>query len=298
LRLVCTLLLAVPVLAQEAPAVFTADSRLVVLHATVVDKDGKHLLEVPRSAFRVFEDGVEQQLKIFRREDVPVSMGLLVDNSGSMRGKRQKVEAAALALVKASNRQDEVFIVNFNDEPYRDVEFTSDVQKLTQGLARIDARGGTAMRDAVHQSILYARGKGRRDKKVLIVVTDGNDNMSGATLEEIMQQAQQAEILVYAIGLLSEEERKDAREARRALDAIAKATGGEAFYPETADEVGEIALRVAQEIRSQYILGYTPTNQALDGTYRRVRVTVRGRGRAAVRTRTGYYATAELARRP
>ncbi len=288
-----------PLFGQETSgAVFRAETRLVVLHASVVDKNGRLVTNLPRTAFKVYEDGVEQQIKIFRREDVPVSMGLVIDNSGSMRDKRPKVEAAALALVKASNPQDEVFIVNFNDDAYLDVDFTNDIKKLEEGLSRIDSRGGTAMRDAIYLSLEHLKQKGKRDKKVILVVTDGNDNTSEMTLEKLVARAQQSEVLIYAIGLLSEEERREARRAKRGLDAITQATGGQAYYPKQLDEVQKIALQVAHDIRNQYIIAYSPSNQALDGSYRQIRVSVSGPNRPVVRTRTGYYATPEPSRRP
>ena len=258
-----------PVLAQdEGPATFRAGTRLVVLHATVVDRRGKLVTDLPRAAFHVFEDGVEQPLKIFKREDVPVSMGIVIDNSGSMRDKRKKVEDAAMALVSASNPQDEVFVVNFNDEAYLDVDLTNSMKKLEEGVARIDSRGGTAMRDAIDVSMDHLQKKAKRDKKVLVVVTDGNDNMSEITLEKLVQEAQQQEVLIYTIGLLTEEERREANRAKRALDTITHATGGQAHYPKLVDEVGKLALQVAHDIRNQYIIAYTPTDASLDGTYR------------------------------
>ncbi|MGD0014451.1 MAG: VWA domain-containing protein [Bryobacteraceae bacterium] len=283
---------------EESAAVFRADARLVVLHATVVDGSGRLVTNLSRIAFRVYEDGVEQTMRVFRREDVPVSMGIIIDNSMSMKGKRSKVEAAAANLVAASNPQDEVFVINFNDEAYRDADFTSDIQKLAKGLARIDSRGGTAVRDALLAGIRYAKAKGRNDKKVLVVVTDGEDNMSGATLPEVVREAQQSEVLVYVIGLLSEEERAAARRAERELDEITRATGGQAWYPAEVGETGRIALAVAHDIRNQYILAYTPSNPKLDGRFRQIRVTAGGGGRLTVRTRTGYWATPDLGTRP
>jgi VWFA-related protein len=278
--------------AQEDAPVFRSDTRLVVLHATVVDRNGNLVTNLLQSAFKVYEDGVEQRLKIFRREDVPVSLGLIVDNSGSMRDKRTRVEAAALALVKASNRDDEVFIVNFNDEAFLDVEMTGDIKKLEEGLTRIDSRGGTAMRDAISMSLDHLLAKGRRDKKILFVVTDGNDNTSVISLEKLVQKVQTAEVLIYSIGLLSQEDRREAKRARRALKVITEATGGQTYFPQELAEVERLALAVAHDIRNQYILAYTPLRQELDGTYRRIRVTVEGKDRPTVRTRTGYYATA------
>lgn len=280
---------------QEGGAVFRADTRLVVLHATVVDSKGRFVTNLPRDAFRVYEEGAEQQLKIFKSEDVPVSMGIVIDNSGSMRDKRKKVEEAALGLVKASNPQDEVFIVNFNDVAFLDVPFTDDVRKMEDGVSRIDSRGGTAMRDAIDLSMDYLKKEAKRDKKVVVVVTDGNDNSSEITLEKLVQKSQQRDLMIYTIGLLDEEERREAKRARKALDTISKATGGLSFYPENVDNVEEFALKVARDIRNQYTLAYTPTNAALDGGYRRVTVTVKGPNKPSVRTRTGYYATPELA---
>lgn len=282
--------LAVFLQAQEGP-VFRADTRLVVLHASVVDRRDRLVTNLPKSAFKVYEDGVEQEIRIFRREDVPISLGLVIDNSGSMRDKRQKVESAALQLVKASNREDQVFIVNFNDEAFLDAPFTNDISKLEEGLARIDSRGGTAMRDAISMSMDYLKEEGKKDKKVLLVVTDGNDNTSTITLEKLVQKAQQNEVLVYAIGLLNEEERREAKRAKRALNALTKASGGLPYYPKELVEVEQIALQVAHEIRNQYIIAYTPANEALDGSFRQIRVTVKGPNRPVVRTRTGYYAS-------
>jgi len=278
--------------AQQDP-VFRADTRLVVLHVTVMDRNGKFVTDLPQKAFKVFENGVEQQVRLFRREDIPVSMGLIVDNSGSMRDKRKQVEVAALQLVKASNRQDEVFIVNFNDEAYLDCPFTGSIPKLEEALNRIDQRGGTAMRDAISMSIDYMKENAKRDKKILFVVTDGEDNMSSITLEQTVQKAQQAEVLIYVIGLLSEEDRGAARRAKRAIDSITTASGGAAYYPREVAEVDETALRVAHEVRNQFTIAYSPMNQVLDGSYRQIRVTVDGPNRPVARTRTGYYATSE-----
>jgi VWFA-related protein len=277
-------------------AVFRSDTRLVVLHATVVDKTGHLVTNLPETAFQVFENGVQQQLKIFRREDVPVSMGLVIDNSGSMREKRAKVEAAALALVKDSNRQDEVFIVNFNDEAFLDKEFTNDPKELQEGLARIDSRGGTAMRDAIRMSMDHLKEKAKKDKKVLVVVTDGNDNSSLMSLESLVKIAQDSGVLVYSVGLLNEEERREAKRCKRALEALAEATGGEAYFPKDLSEVDRIAHQVAHNIRNQYILAYTPLNVSLDGSYRQIKVTANAPNHPSVRTRSGYYATPDSAR--
>jgi Ca-activated chloride channel homolog len=270
---------------------FRADTRLVILPISVADKNGKLITNLPQQAFKVYENGAEQPIKVFKREDVPVSIGIIIDNSGSMRDKRQKVETASIDLVKASNPRDEVFIVNFNDEAYLDVEMTNDVKKLEEGVSRIDSRGGTAMRDAIGMSIDYLKEKGKKDKKVLLVVTDGNDTASTGTLEKLIDKTRQGEVLVFAIGLLNEEERREAKKAKRALDEITRESGGLSFYPKDLAEVDRIAQEVAQEIRNQYTIAYSPTVQNLDGSFRQIKVTVNGPGHPVVRTRTGYYAT-------
>jgi VWFA-related protein len=280
--------------AQEDP-VFTSDTRLVLLHATVVDSKGNLVTDLPRSAFRVYENNVEQPLKLFRREDVPISLALIVDNSGSMRLRRNKVESAALQMVKASNRQDEVFIVNYNDDAFLDVDFTGDIKKMEEGLTRIDARGGTAMYDAIHMSTEHLSAKGKRDKKVAMLITDGADTASKTTLEKLISQVHTTDIVIYSIALLNEEQPREAKKAKRALETISKATGGLCFFPKTVEEVDALALEVAKDIRSQYVIAYSPLIQELDGTFRTIKVTANGPNKPAVRTRTGYYAGAKRA---
>jgi Ca-activated chloride channel family protein len=277
-------------------AVFSSETRLVPLNVTVTDKGGHLVTNLQKSAFQVFENGVSQSIKLFKREDVPVSMGLIVDNSGSMREKRTGVESAALALVKDSNPQDEVFIINFNDEVYLDTDFTSDIQKMEQGLTKIDSRGGTAMRDAIRLSAEHLKEKAKRDKKVILVVTDGNDNASVVSLEALTRLAQQNDVLIYAIGLLSEEEKRETKKARRALELLAESTGGQVFYPKDVSEVEKIAHQVAHDIRNQYTIAYTPSNVALDGTFRQIKVAVKAPGNPVARTRSGYYATKDSQR--
>lgn len=275
-------------------AQFRSDTRLVVLHASVSDRKGKLLTNLDQNAFKIFENGQPQQIKIFRREDVPVSLGIVIDDSGSMSTKRSRVEAAALAMVRASNPQDEVCVINFNDDAYLDVPFTNDIHKMEQGLARIDSRGGTAMRDALNMSLDYTKDKAKKDKKVLLVITDGNDNASNASLESLVRHSNQADTVVYAIGLFTEEEKHEASKARRALKELTSATGGLAFYPKDVSEVQALAVEVARDIRRQYTIYYTPAIQALDGSYRQIKVTVDAPGKPVVRTRSGYYATPDV----
>jgi len=279
--------------AQDETPTYRTEIKEVTLHVSVVDKSGKLITNIPRSAFKVYEDNVEQPLKLFRREDVPVSMGILVDNSGSMNDKRSRVAAAALTLAKESNPDDEVFIVNFNDDPYLDQAFTHDTKKLEEALSRIDARGGTAMRNAINGSLDYIKTDAKLDKKVIVVVTDGNDNSSAeTTLEQLLRKVRDSGVLVYSIGLLSEEEAREARAAKRALNSLAEASAGAAYYPKDLGEVEKITPEIAREIRNQYTVVYSPLNDNLDGSFRKIKVELSAPYKGAiVRAKNGYYAT-------
>ena len=269
--------------------VFKAEVQNVILHATVVDDKNRLVMNLGKDAFTVLENNQPQGIVSFAREDVPVAMGIIIDNSGSMREKRDKVNKAALNLVRSSNPQDEVFVVNFNDEYYLDQPFTNNINLLRDALEKVEARGGTALYDAIVASSDYMMKNARLQKKVLFVVTDGEDNASRETLEEAVRRLQQENgPSVYAIGLLGEER---ARRARRALETVAQKTGGIAFLPKTVDDVDEISRTVAHDIRSQYTIGYKPTTPKSVGGYRTIHVEARAKGynKLTVRTRTGYY---------
>lgn len=283
---------------QQGPYKIRSQVSLVVLHASILNDRGTFVPGLKQESFRVFEDKVEQKLSVFKQEDVPVSFGLVIDNSGSMRDKRLQVNAAALTFVKTSNPQDEGFVVNFNDDYYLDTEhdFTSDLNEMKTALERIDARGSTALYDAVIGSLDHLK-KGTRDKKVILVVTDGEDNASRHSLENTVEQAQRNDAVIYAVGLFSDDDlkhnRRAMKKARGALSQLANATGGLAFFPEDTNDTEAICTQIAHDIRNQYTLAYYPTNVARDGSFRAVQVDVappRGVGKLNVRTRTGYYA--------
>jgi len=273
---------------QTPEATFRSDTRLVVLNVSVF-KDGKVVKDIPQSAFTVYENGDKQQVNVFRQEDVPISLGLIVDNSASMTDKRDRVASAALAMVKASNPQDEVFIINFNEKAALAKDFTNDIKDLENALRKIDSQGETAMRDALLLGIEHLRHHARKDKRVLLVVTDGEDNSSAETQAHLVQAAQQSDVIIYAIGLLGAEEPASAARAQKQLNELTLETGGRAWFPNDAAEIADITPGIAHEIRNQYILAYTPTNLAADGTFRKIRVDVNVPG-VTVRTRSGYYA--------
>jgi len=288
--------------ATQAPAtedsgvfVFKKQVEEVVLHATVIDDKQAFVTNLEKTAFIVYENGRPQNITSFRHEDIPVAMGIVVDNSGSMREKRQKVNAAALNLVRASNSNDEVFIVNFNDEYYLDQDFTSSIAKLKAGLEKIEARGGTALYDAVVASADHLKSA-KLEKKVIFVVTDGEDNASAESLEQAVRHLQAENgPTVYAIGILGDEEHP--RRAKRALAVMSERTGGVAFFPKTLDEVDAISREVARDIRNQYTIGYKPSTPRSTGGYRTIKVDARahGHGKLTVRTKSGYYAGQERA---
>ncbi|SPE45478.1 von Willebrand factor, type A (fragment) [Candidatus Sulfotelmatobacter sp. SbA7] len=276
--------------------VFKKDVEEVAVHATVVDDRNHMVMNLPKTAFTVLENGHPQTMTSFRQEDIPVSMCIVIDNSGSMREKRDQVNKAALNLVRASNPQDEVCVVNFNDEYYLDQPFTSKLLLLKEALEKVEARGGTALYDAIVATSNEMKAHARLQKKVLFVVTDGEDNASRESLEETVRNLQQENgPTVYAIGLLGEER---ARRARRALETVAQATGGIAFLPKTLAEVDEISSAVAHDIRSQYTIGYKPTTPKSAGGYRTIHVEARAKGykKLVVRTRSGYYPGQEQSR--
>ncbi len=268
--------------------VFKKQVQEVVLHATVVDETGRLVTGLDRSAFSIYVNGNPAPITSFRREDVPVAMGVVIDNSGSMRDKREKVNQAVLNLIRSSNPQDEIFVVNFSQTPYLDQDFTSDVNLLQAALHQVSTRGSTALYDAVVASAVHLENSARLSKKVLLVITDGQDNMSQETLEEAIRKLQPNKgATLYAIGLTEE---GLTRAGREALQSLATSTGGVAFFPQSLNNVDSITRAVAHDIRSQYTLAFKPGNGAQKG-YQAIRVEAKGQGRSrlVVRTRSGYY---------
>ncbi len=289
--------------AKKTPGGFkiNVDVNLVVLHATVLDHHGHMVNDLGEKNFRVYEDGVLQKLALFSHADIPVTMGIVIDDSGSMREKRPSVNAAALTFVKTSNPDDQVFVVNFNDVYYLDTpgNFAANMEELKGALNKIDSRGGTALYDAIYASLDHLK-LGNRDKKALLVITDGEDNASRYTLDELVRYAQASNAVIYTIGLLGEEKPgglfkihgSGDKHAAKVLKEIADATGGQAYFPRDLDQVTPVCEKIAHDIRNQYTLGYYPTNSKRDGTFRNVRIELVGQDTKhdVVRTRPGYYA--------
>ncbi len=272
----------------------SSDAYEVRLNASVLDGNGRNIQTLSKDSFHVYEDGVPQTIVSFRHEDLPVSIGLLIDNSGSMYDKLQGVEKAAIDLVKLSNPKDEEFLVDFANESMLDQEFTSSIDKLQQGLSYIEPKGGTAAYDALVASADYLTKNAKNTKQVLIIITDGEDNTSSATLEQMIRRIQDLDgPTIYCIGLLfgADIDKRERNHARKVLETIAQQTGGAAYFPKNVGEVDAIATEVAADIRSQYSISYRSTNPPTKGGYRQVHVEAKekGFGRLDVRTRSGYY---------
>ncbi len=288
----------VPAQQGEAPEtgkgdvfIFRKEVDEVTLHATVVDDKNRLVTGLQRGDFAVLEDGKPQKITSFRNEDIPVALGIVIDNSGSMRDKRPAVNTAAINLVKASNPQDKVFVVNFNEEYFLDQDYTSQIPKLKDALERIESRGGTALYDAVVASADHLKKSGALEKKVILVVTDGEDNASRESLEQAIKRLQEENgPTIYTIGLLWGDERS--KRAHRALREMAEDTGGVAFFPKDLGEVESITQQIAHDIRNQYTIQYKPSRPQREGGYRQVKVEAQAHGykKLQVRTRSGYYA--------
>jgi VWFA-related protein len=274
------------------PYRISVDVRLVELQAAVHDRQGRFVSDLNERDFEVYEDGARQSVRLFRHEDVPVTVGLVVDHSGSMRVKLTEVIAATRTFVKSSNPEDRMFVVNFNEKVSLGlpaaIRYTGNVNELEQAIWRNPAAGMTALYDAIAVGLKRVR-EDKRDRKALVVVSDGGDNASKTTLEQVLKLAEQSSAMIYSIGIFDED---DPDKNTKALTRLAKVTGGEAFFPGQLNEVVEICQGIARDIRNQYTIGYVPTNAARNNSYRAIKVVAQSKdhGKLSVRTRSGYIA--------
>jgi Ca-activated chloride channel homolog len=273
---------------------------LVVVHTTVVDKNGQFVAGLKKENFRLFEDSVTQNIVSFSQEDVPVSMGIVIDTSGSMRNKFDEVTKAALALMRASNPDDEVFLIGFNEEVQLIEDYTNDADLINDDLNNTVVMGGTALWDAIYLSVQKSQS-GSKPKKAVIVITDGEDRDSYYKLDEMVAKVQESDVQVYGIGFLNEAPDKglfghwsksEPEKAHDALVRISDETGGKAFFPKSINDIHTIVSQIAFELRNQYSISYVPSNGARDGTWRRIRIALDPAPTAGqrVRYRAGYFA--------
>ena len=304
------LLSSVIVLAQETPQKLEKQDKdkdytlsvvveEVQLPISVLDKDGRPVNGLTKNDFAIFEDNVQQQIQIFKHEDIPLSLGLIIDNSGSMRNKRERVNSAALTFARESNPEDETFIVNFDDAAYLEQDFTGSIGDLIDALDNIDTRGETALYDAVYLSVDHVKA-GKKDKRVLLLISDGEDNVSKYGLNKVVDTLRESKVTLYAIGLLEENDQRGglfkkppSKKAKEVLQKFAEITGGQAYFPKSLDEVEELVKDIAHEIRNHYTVSYTPSNRKLDGSWREIRVKVnppKTTTKVTIHTKQGYFA--------
>ena len=305
--LTVTLLSQTPGSQQQPPGGFQVkvDTTLVDLGVSVVDRDGDVVEGLTQNNFRVLEDNVLQEITLFKHEDVPISMGLVIDSSGSMKNKNEKVHSAALSFVKESNPDDETFIVAFDDQAWLQQDFTGSLGDLVDALENLDPRLETALFDAIYLSVDHVK-KGNLNKKVLLVVSDGEDTASKWGYNKVLEHVQKADVQIYAIGIQDENDsrsgglfgRSPQKKAREALKVLAETSGGQAFFPKSIDEVEEICRQIARDLRNQYTIGYSPKNDEQDGSWRAIKVDLvnppKNAGKIKVTTRQGYLAPGTL----
>ena len=273
---------------------------LVVIHTSVTDKTGLFVTGLKRENFKLFEDNIAQNILSFSQEDVPVSLGIIIDTSGSMRDKIDRVNKAALAFIKASNPDDEEFLIGFNSEVELLEDFTSDIDLISDTLNNTIVTGGTALYDAIYLATQKAQS-GSKPKKAIIVITDGEDRDSYYKLDEMVAKVQESDVQIYSIGFLNAAPEKglfgrwsksEPEKAQDALMRISEETGAKAFFPKDISEIDRIVSQVAHELRSQYSISYTSSNPARNGTWRRVKVALDLPIASSlhVRYRSGYFA--------
>ena len=292
------LMLVVTAHAQQDPLeTIRIDTNLVVLRIAVNDKQGRAIQNLNQGAFKVYEDGVEQQVSFFSSEESPVSWGLVLDRSGSMMGMMNDVYEAALHVIDEGTSRDETFIVTFNRRHEMISDFTFDRHRLENSVLGLRAEGETALFDAVDFALDYLKHAKYR-KKVLVVITDGEDNASQLKFRELIERAEEEEAVIYTVGMFGSMGGLSSlmggeRDASAELKKLAQVTGASAHFPTDVDQCRDVMKEIAREVSQQYSLGYYPLNKERDGKWRNIKVVVgqtSGSAKLVARTRSGYYA--------
>jgi Ca-activated chloride channel homolog len=287
---VISMLFSVPFPRQRdgEPFSIAVNVELVVFNVSVIDSKGRHVAGLKASDFRVLEDGRLMNLHLFEAENSPASIGLVIDNSGSMRNKQLAVRDAALSFVDASNARDEMFLLYFNDKVHTglapEILFTNDGSRIRSAFAEIIPGGRTALYDALSVGLSHL-ARGSRERKVLIVFSDGGDNASRHHLNDVLKAARSSSATIYAIGMYDSD---DPDKNPGVLRKIAQASGGRAYFPRSLKDVDRVWREIAGEIRSEYTIGFLPGRSSRDSAFRNVKVEVEGRRSLTVMTRKGY----------
>jgi Ca-activated chloride channel family protein len=272
---------------EEEQATIRMDVNLIVLHVAVVDRSGQFVSGLDKRDFQLLVDGAPRSITVFERDDAPVAAGILVDNSASMTRKGPEVIAASLAFARASNPHDEMFVVHFSDQVRfglpPDKSFTGSITELETALSSFAAEGTTALYDAVALAISQLH-KTKLERKVLLIISDGGDNSSREHFDDALKLAQEANVIIYCIGIYDDADRD---RNPRVLTQFAELTGGKAFFPSELKDVTDTCVKIAADIRQQYILGFEGQE---DGEYHSIKVTLQRHGELVVRTRAGYFA--------
>lgn len=282
----------------DRESTISIDTDVVVLDVTVIDQSNQPVFDLKKEDFTVFEDRVKQEIQDVTREEVPVSFGLVIDTSGSMRAKLQQVTDASMLLVKQMREQDEAFVAMFKAEPELVQDFTTDRRDLEDALNELYSSGGTSLLDAIIATSDYAQQKGKQRRKALIIISDGVEKNSSVKEKEVIEAIKENEVQLYLVGFIDEDEegglfrKSPAKKARELLSRLAEDSGGRVFFPKEISEMPAIADQIAKDLRTQYMVYYTPTNNIKDGTFRTVKVSVNPKGsrKMTARTRQGYYA--------
>jgi Ca-activated chloride channel homolog len=276
---------------EESTFKLNVDVDLVEVHVNVTDGQDRPIGNLTKENFKLSEDRVAQEISVFKHEDLPISLGLVIDNSRSIEPRKRRLDAAALSFVRKSNPEDETFIVHFDDEARLERDFTANISDLERTLAEAKPFGQTAIYDALILALEHM-DHAKHTKKAILLITDGIDNVSRHTVAEAIDATNRAHVAVYAVGLLSV---SGGQKAEDSLIRIAEASGGRAFFPQTVEEAHAIMERVARDLREQYTLGYFPTDPNRDGRWRSVRVEVTPpagfppKGKLNANYRHGYY---------
>src|SRR5215468_2652218 len=279
-------------------AVIKVDTDMVLLDVTVIDQNNTPVMNLKKEDFSVYEDKVKQTIESVSREEVPVSFGLAIDTSGSMKSKLQSVSDAAVSLIKQMRRDDEAFVASFKAEAELVQEFTDDKRELEDAIGELYTSGGTALLDAIIATADYAQGKGKRRRKALVVISDGYEKNSSSKEKEVLEVIKEDEVQVYLVGFIDEDEEKGlfgkspVKKAKELLSRIADDSGGRAYFPKDLGEIPAIAAQISKDLRTQYVVSYYPANDKRDGAFRTIQVSVNQvSGRKLIaRARRGYYA--------
>jgi Ca-activated chloride channel homolog len=270
----------------------SVDVELVQLPVSVLDKNGLPVRGLQKEHFTIYEDKIQQNISLFKQEDIPLSVALVVDASSSMSSKLDRLRTAAMTFVHESNPDDETAILSFNDDVVLDQDFTRKTSELNTALGEITTNGNTALYDAVLLGAKHLKEHGFHEKKVLLIVSDGEDNHSKYKLSEALEALKESKIIAYSVGLLGPDDGL-VESGKKPMKEIADATGGASYFPKNVNDVESICKRIARELRNQYTIGYRPSNDKLDGSWRKVLVRInppKGTPKVKVRTKQGYYA--------